>query len=428
MGDKEKVCPEVGVCSNGSEKNAGKNAGNREIAFGEAGYVLSSGFDSLTLSLTVLWKDEKFFKKLRKLRADAAAQEAPLPGQIESGSHSWIFNVHGYGNEGYAFLLDSNEFFVKIIDSMVPKPRPSVMIDIRSATLWESGVIESIDRILTLLQGQGAFIQKARASRVDPCMDILLPKSIWTPALEDHLIKQADAFAAHKRGRILTGMSIGRGVIRARAYDKPYEIETKSKKYWMFDIWDVKKVPEDGRIIRIEYQLRREALRELGIDTVWHLVNYPRNLWAYCTEKWLKFQKNAKVHHTQQKPMPWWKTVQDSFLGGQRACPLLRAKIVSANKVQLAQQMFGQLTSLLALESKGNIKPGGKLSVSKVLRKVKACAAMLDMSSTKCYEKVRRKIAKYAKAVQKFKDAEEERKALGLPEMGKQLGKKGGAK
>src|SRR5262249_41226099 len=160
----------------------------------------------------------------------------------------------------------------------------------------------------------------------------------------------ADAFAAHKRGRILTGMAIGRGVIRARAYDKPYEIETQSKKYWMFDIWDVKKVPEDGRIIRIEYQLRRQALRELGIDTVWNLVNYPRNLWAYCTEKWLKFQENAKVHHTQQKPMPWWKTVQDSFLGGQRACPLIRAKIINITKVQIAQQMFGQLTSLMALE------------------------------------------------------------------------------
>jgi hypothetical protein len=397
------------------------------LAFGEGGHYLASGFDSLVLSLSVIWKDDNFFKKLKQLKADSAAQESPMPGIVEAGPHIWIFNVLGYGTEGYAFLLESGEYFVKLIDSMVPKARPSVMIEIRSATLWQTGAIEAVERILMLLAGQGAIIEKARASRVDPCLDMVLPGPIWTVALEEHLIKQADYYCAHKDGRILTGMSIGKGNIQARLYDKPYEIQTKSKKTWMYDVWDLKEVPAGGKIIRVEFQLRREVLVELGIDSVWDLVNHPRNLWAYCTEKWLKFQENAKVHHTQQDPMPWWRTVQDSFLGGQRACPLIRAKTVNANKIQISQQMLGQLASLIALDSNGDITPGGEMNIDEQLSKVKESAALIGMTGTKLYERVRRKVAKYAHDVSKFKTAENERKAKGLPVIRKHQSGKGGA-
>jgi hypothetical protein len=61
------------------------------------------------------------------------------------------------------------------------------------------------------------------------------------------------------------------------------------------------------------------------------------------------------------------------------------------------------------------------------LAKVREGALLIGMSSTEFYEKVRRKIAKYFKGIEKFDEAEEMRKALGLPLMRKQDAQKGGA-
>jgi len=33
----------------------------------------------------------------------------------------------------------------------------------------------------------------------------------------------------------------------------------------MFDIWGLKEVPEGKKIIRIEFQMRREVLKQLGL-------------------------------------------------------------------------------------------------------------------------------------------------------------------
>ena len=52
--------------------------------------------------------------------------------------------------------------------------------------------------------------------------------------------------------------------IMARLYDKPLEIRERSNKDWMFDVWKLNTVPEGTRIIRCEYQLKREAIKDLG--------------------------------------------------------------------------------------------------------------------------------------------------------------------
>jgi hypothetical protein len=70
----------------------------------------------------------------------------------------------------------------------------------------------------------------------------------------------------------------------ARLYDKVIEIETKSKKTWMYGIWKMEGPPKNGRVIRVEFQLRREVLRQLAIDTVWQLFKPP----------WPAVEKNRK--------------------------------------------------------------------------------------------------------------------------------------
>ncbi len=286
-------------------------------------------------------------------------------------------------------------------------------IRIKSKTLWLFGVIEAVDRILALFGCAGAMVKEVKLSRVDMCVDLLLPKSLWTPDLIEHRVTHSRKLETHGPASDISGYTIGKGgPFSARLYDKPREIVEKSKKTWMYDIWKIDSVPENCLVIRVEFQLRREAIKELGMNTVWSFVNYPRNAWAYCCREWLWFVVDKNVHPRHQKDMPFWLTVQNGFLRGQDERPMLRAKMVNVKRKQLAQQLMGQLTSLISIDTKQRMPC---IRLAEHLDVVTECAELLGMNDDDVTHRVRRKQGKYLKAVEKFQEVEEERKMLGLP-------------
>jgi hypothetical protein len=381
----------------------------------EMGYALASGVDRLVLAVDFNWKDRAFFQGLEELKAEAAANECSMPGAINEtdGQPPWAYQVEAFGNKGYQWLLKSPEYDLKVGNWLSPRSRPSVMIDIHSEALWIQGAVEAIDRILTLLKSVGAYHSAIKLSRVDVCLDLLVQAPLWNVLLREHVVSRARKISINEDRRQFTGLEIGKkGALIARLYDKGLEIRTISKKDWMYDIWNLEEVPENFRVVRIEFQLRREVGKELGLDSVWHFTNHPRNLWAYCTQCWLKFTDNPLTETRFQTVLPFWKTVQDNFLGNQHATPLVRAKAVNVKRKQLAQQLMGQFTSLIAIGT-DNMAPCVRLEDH--LAVVTDSAQMLGLDDYALSQRVRRKQGKYLKAIEKFKTAEEERKKLGLP-------------
>jgi hypothetical protein len=187
-----------------------------------------------------------------------------------------------------------------------------------------------------------------KPSRVDLCLDLMVPEGFWSSEIMDYAVNRAKETRTYHHYKDLEGFQIGKGVILARIYDKVMEIRDQSKKYWMFEVWKIDQVPEGRKIIRIESQLRREAIKGLGLDTVDELFAYCPNLWAYCTQEWLKFQDRPGLHHTQRTTWPWWEVVQKGFLGVQDAEPLVREKACGWEVRQLALQTYGCLTSFMA--------------------------------------------------------------------------------
>jgi hypothetical protein len=402
--------------------NGAAGSGGGSIVVGEEGRVLAAGVDSLYMTSDIFWRDDNFFKTLSALKAEAAEKRCEMPSLLKGEGFEWAFRVMGYGGDGYEWFLTSAEYEVKIGNWMSPQSRPSIMIQIHSETLWLYGVVEAIDRILTLLSCAGAMVKETKASRIDMCVDILLPASLWNPELGSHRVTRARSFSNHDKSFECSGFSIGQGgAFSARLYDKPMEIRQKSKKTWMFDVWQLSEVPEDCRIIRVEFQLRRDAITQLGMNSIWSFTNHPRNAWAYCSHCWLKFQDRPDLHHTQQTTMPFWKSVQDGFWGSQGEQPMLRAKMVNVKRKQIAQQLMGQLTSLIALDSE-EFAP--ELELEQQLPLVAKSAALIGMDDGVLSEKVRRKQGQYLKAVEKFKNTEAQRKKLGLPQ---RMPREGGA-
>jgi len=390
----------------------------KRLIWSEKGFAVASGVDGLTIAVDFHWRDASIFKVLDALKAEAAEKECPMPALLKSadGMREMAYEVKPFGKEGYQWVLTSPEYAIKLGNWTAPRSRPSAMIDFRSETLWMHGLVESIDRILTLLQSVGAHASNVRASRIDVCVDLMIQAGLWDRMLEDHAVTRARNKCARHNGRDFTGFEFGGNEFRCRIYDKDLEIRQKSKKVWMYDIWNIDELPEQLRVIRVEFQLRREILRELGIDTIWSFVNHPRNLWAYCTHCWLKFTDDPQTETRFQVTLPFWETVQEGFMGGQCGNPLIRAKAVNVSRKQLAQQLMGQFTSLIAIGTE-NMAPCVRLEDH--LAVVSDSAQMLGMDDYELSQRVRMKKGKYLKAIEKFDEAEALRRQHGLPIVGR---------
>lgn len=389
---------------------------NVKLAEGEPARVLASGIDTLVLAVDVTWERDLFLSLLAGLKETAKATDKPVAGEMKAGDEvdDWPFAVSPHGSKGYEWILTGREFTLKVGKWLTPGSRPSVMAEFRSEALWHHGPQALIDRVCSLVRCNGGRVESLRSSRADLCVDVLVPEAAWHPALDDSFITRAVHVSPHKARRKLTGFSVGRGVVSARLYDKPLEIREQSGKEWMFDVWGIDSVPDGHRVIRVEFQVRREAIKDLGVSSAAELLALAPNLWAYCTREWLKVQDDPKRHHTQQHTLPWWTVVQEGFRGAQGACPLIRAKAIRVDERKLLEQLFGNLTSIAALANNGVLETGELVELSDVIDRIERKAGAMGLDDMELTDRVRAKLAKFHRGLSTFREACRARVAAGL--------------
>ena len=126
----------------------------------------------------------------------------------------------------------------------------------------------------------------------------------------------------------------------ARIYNKSEEIKTTGKEWfktiWLDNGWEGKK-----DVWRIEFQLRRKALEELGIDNIEDIKDNEERLWNYLKTNWLKMN-HAKWDIIQKTKEPMIKL-------------LVRGKVLQGDIKRLTNQTNGLLISIGAFVNIGNI-------------------------------------------------------------------------
>lgn len=374
----------------------------------EQARVMAHGIDSLTLALSVHWHEEQTFETLEALKTLAKARSDDEPAEIEvcSEANSWNFVVKEHGSNGYEWILVGHELAMKIGNWREPKQRPSVMVDIRSETLWMHGPDKAVERVHELIESLGGEVLETKPSRVDLCVDVLIREEQWHIGLIDCFVTRARLIDPHFSSRVLSGFSIGRGDVSARLYDKPLEIKAKSNKVWMCDVWGIESVHDDHRIIRVEYQIRREALREFGMQS-WNYLRVMHNaIWSYCVLSWLMLVEDASKHHTQQRLLAWWEVVQGGFGGFQNAEPLVRERSINADKRRLAAQAIGCLSSFASMD----VAPD-QLDTMTHTQRLELLGQALHESMQHAYidsaeftKRMKRKLAKHARNGPNFND------------------------
>lgn len=391
---------------------------NVRLSPGEPGRVLACGVDSLVLAVDVEWLTPGMLWTLTELRAEAEAQGEEVTGKVITADDSaeWLFTIKPHGATGYAFLLDGGGMAWQVVNAATPGTRPSVMVAFRSELLWTHGPTACVERALTIITGCDGEVRRLKVSRADLCVDVLLPAAAWECELREHVVSRAEHRAPYFSKTRRTGLQIGKGKVMARLYDKPLEIVTKGgKKIWMYDVWGVQSVADDHRIIRVEFEAKREGLKALGIDTFDDLERLAPNLWRYCTHKWLRMVDDPDKHGTRQKLLPWWPVVQAGYSGAQDAQPLIRAQAIRADEKQMSKQLLGNLTSLAALLRQGElIEPGEVLDLPSHLAMLADTLQRHGWDDAEFTERVKRKQAKHRRYGEKFAAAERARAAAGV--------------
>jgi len=381
--------------------------------------ILASGIDTIDLAIDINWEKESFFNYLESMKELAVFEDRECAIAIKdkrTEESLWTGVIKPFGTKGYEWNLNSVEFSLLIGNWYHPKSKPSILARISSEFIWTEGPETAVNFLLNLLTHAGATIRSVKASRVDLCIDIPFPTKRWLMGLINNRVTRACYAAPHFYNNNLTGISIGKGKISARLYNKALEIEQKSKKYWMYEVWGIDTIPDKFKIIRIEYQLRREVIKDLGLDSIFSVLAHCDNLWAYCTKQWLKFQNNPGKHHTQRKTFGWWKIVQDSFLGVQNATPLIRTKAISPKKDMLASLAYGAFRSFIALSAEEhNLPMDHPASLKKAFRYMGEFIKKNEKNDFRFSIDVHDKRAKYHRTSEKMIEANRQREILGFP-------------
>lgn len=179
--------------------------------------------------------------------------------------------------------------------------------------------------------------------------------------------------------------------LSCRMYDKSLELE-QSGKEWFVDLWRSHGWSEDdGRVWRVEFSFKREALHELqqentsrevvfwGIEDAYALPDRLPVLWAYATgqvdggpdgvpDGWLRCViPNGDKNRSRWPTHPVWQLIQAAFTDPMDVPPqfgkIVRKRWEEHNIDKGIEQVMGYLTSLAAWAGGELAEDGADLSI-----------------------------------------------------------------
>ena len=211
----------------------------------------------------------------------------------------------------------------------------------------------------------GFVIEKETLSRVD--LQVMIPREtsdFLRPIASGQMVTKVLKWDNHGYGAKAQTFKIGSD-IEICIYDKAAEmlkaVVSDPIKYCLMTMicfgrnW----TPGTSHFTRIEFRLRRDALKVKGINTMQDLQEIEPALVEWLTTKWFRILDSPKVrgHENTQAVHPIWSEVQDAFRayfpginGVRREIQPNRKRRLSCESMPLIKQAGGCLATAIALQ------------------------------------------------------------------------------
>ncbi len=282
------------------------------------------GIDSLYLSYAGQLSDEWFLKLNNcKLHAQSENPHEHALAQVSIAGH--LFEVSDHGKRRFPFILADNCFFIQVKSqtaNRIPLAHAQISSEYLAAVGWEKAEAE----LRIVANTFGVVTSEAQISRIDLFADFTCA-GFNADFDQAEWVTRAELVAKYYRRPHFSGWAIGQGgVISSRMYDKTLEIKQQSHKTWLYELWAVAGWDEAEIVLRQEFQLRREALKQLGVTTVDSLMTDQVSLWRYLSTEWLRLTIPSATDATQTRwpTHPLWAGLQGVFETGEDSPRLTR--------------------------------------------------------------------------------------------------------
>lgn len=285
-------------------------------------------------------------QQLGELRSQAGADGSAV--DLGANPEGFILRPHGW--RGYPIWLRSAR--IELMLGAVA-PFPPVFVQWHSPFIHAYGVENAIAMVEewiddAVMEARGPM----RVSRIDLYCDF----QGWVPVARDLSDFSCRATRrqlfevprrAHLSGRSFSGFTFGKGDVVCRIYDKSLEMATRGQG-WTEEIW-LDRDPNQP-VWRVEFQLRRRALRDFGLETVEEALRSRQELWQYGMG-WISLRRPGKdSNRSRWHQDPVWAELSQTELGSPSS-PLVRQRVRSTTQERLVSGFIGYASALGALST-----------------------------------------------------------------------------
>lgn len=315
--------------------------------------IPSIELDTLLLNLATDSSNSPLFKIMKDSKALMQETELVTEQNLVLKTGATRFNLQRTGVKNYPFVLKSGDLILFLSERAHDSPVVPCRVQIGSVSC-QNGVKESYRIIRKFLKHQGISIKKDQVSRVDLCADMF----DWDLTCREKRIYDQDYFVCKARStslwyenRKVSGVQIGRGTIVGRIYEKIVEL-AKPKNENKLDFFIKKWGGLPKQCIRVEFQIRRDAIKELLQEcTFKDLEENTLKIWAYLTQEWFRHSSKPidrdNRNQDKAKISEFWLAVQNVCRQEEPAKRVVNRTITKSLK-QLHAQFRGILTTIMA--------------------------------------------------------------------------------
>ena len=266
------------------------------------------------------------------------------------------FEVLANGANGYAYILHSSEYEVKLAQFRSKNPQfYPVKIRVYAESLWSKGPEVAFQEIYEWVAATFGAIIDNKVSRLDLCCHTdELEISYATIGGFKGLFRQKNI---REFNRTVSGVEFGSrgGKIYGRIYNKSLEIQQKRVKLWFYDIWKDKGLEREP-VWNVEFELRREFFTDYKINSVEDAFAHLRSIWKRCTGEWVVLTDNDRSRIENSTVSAVWEAISASFDQYVSKPLIKREKQLSVDADALIPATVGNITTVAARLGENNIK------------------------------------------------------------------------
>jgi hypothetical protein len=317
--------------------------------------VVNRWIDTLKLNIKGVMPQE-LADQLQQYQDQAREQEADVLTPWSFQGCPLAIKPHGSGH-GWRWLLYSDDLHLQLGKG---KWNETVCrLTFRSVYLHSRDLTDALSQVYQFLVTFLGYEPALQVSGLDQCLDLAgwvlttadAERFVSRGALDDLPTEEIERFnpETHRHGRRMKAFYFSKTAPHSCCiYDKTAEVKVHHKE-WFYEVW--KKNGWDGEtlVTRIEFRYEREALREMGVECPFELLNQLDSLWAYSTQQWLRHTvPSADTNQSRWAVSEVWQVVQGATLFLTEAAPAARVKKIEAEATHTLAGFVGFGTSLAA--------------------------------------------------------------------------------